>query len=283
MLNRPDQDSRRAQRVVALLARIVVFATLALSTASCGKNTTEPSGRGIRMLFVGNSLVADNALPELVRMVAALMGDTAFVRSETAGGTALIDHLNGASQAVQALEGGAWDFVVLSQGPTPRGICRDSLVLWTMMFDPFIRKSGARSAVLMTWPASSARPKLFDEVRISFQQAALAVNGTFLPAGEAWRIAWEADATLPLYGGDGFHPSALGSLLAALEIHGRLSGRNMRTLPVARLATIAPRGTTSEQLRILIEAAQLANERFNSPLAESTDDAIPSARVIQSC
>lgn len=223
----------------------------------------------MRILFIGNSLTMSNALPELVRSVASLTNDVVTVHTEASGGTALIDHLNGATMAVSALKERQWDFVVLQQGPTPRGVCRDSLVLWTRMFDPLIKASGARTALMMTWPRIAARPDLFDEVLVSFQQAAMAVNGTFLPAGEAWRIAWSMDPELPLYSDDGFHPSGLGSLLAAIEIHGRLSGRDVRKISIERLAAIAPQGTSEGQLWILLEAAQRANERFTNSGGES--------------
>jgi hypothetical protein len=267
-----------------LVARVMVTTLLISTLSSCTRKSTEPSGRGIRMLFIGNSLVASNSLPDMVQAVGLLMGDTVYVREETAGSTALIDHFNGATRAVQALREDTWDFVVLSQGPTPRGICRDSLVLWTNMFDSLVRESGGRSALLMTWPAAQARPDLFDEVRESFQQAAHSVNGIFLPAGEAWRIAWSVDSSIPLYSADGFHPSALGSLLAALEIHGRLSERNMRTLSVERLRMIAPAATSTSQLRILIDAAQAANERFHSTTDLPSFEYKPAAAPItQSC
>ena len=40
--------------------------------------------------------------------------------------------------------------------------------------------------------------------------------------GLAWKYAWQADAQLPLYDSDGFHPSVTGSVLAALTIYGAL-------------------------------------------------------------
>ncbi|MDH3224200.1 MAG: hypothetical protein OEO23_10835, partial [Gemmatimonadota bacterium] len=61
--------------------------------------------------------------------------------------------------------------------------------------------------------------------------AAANVDGTLFPAGEAWRAAWRVDESLGLYGGDGFHPSVLGSYLAALTIYQRIDGavdRNCR-------------------------------------------------------
>jgi hypothetical protein len=55
--------------------------------------------------------------------------------------------------------------------------------------------------------------------------AAVRAGGMFFPAGEAWRAAWARDSTLALYGPDGFHPSPLGTYVAALVIAERLTGR----------------------------------------------------------
>src|SRR5207253_1615726 len=89
---------------------------------------------------------------------------------------------------------------------------------------------GAEPALFMTWPGTNY-PYIFDEVRVSFQAAAVGVGGTFLPAGEAWRAAWSMDSTVRLYGPDGSHPSATGTFLAALDIYERLTGRDVRQLP----------------------------------------------------
>jgi len=59
-----------------------------------------------------------------------------------------------------------------------------------------------------------------------------------LPAGEAWRAAWRRDSTLALYGPDAFHPSILGTYVAALVIYGGLTGRSPLGLP-ARLQPLS--------------------------------------------
>src|SRR3712207_7953962 len=64
---------------------------------------------------------------------------------------------------------------------------RSTLFPYTTLFRSHIRAAGARPALLMTWPAASGSAAFFDDVRASFQQAAEAVDGVFLPAGEAWR------------------------------------------------------------------------------------------------
>ena len=75
----------------------------------------------------------------------------------------------------------------------------------------------------MVWP-SRERFGDFDGVRASYANAAKDVNGLLLPAGDAWRAAWRRDKHLALYGADNFHPSPLGSYLAALVIVHRLTG-----------------------------------------------------------
>lgn len=54
----------------------------------------------------------------------------------------------------------------------------------------------------------------------------------FVPAGEAWRVALTSHPTLGLYGPDGFHPSVPGTLLAALVIYERVSGRDVSKLNI---------------------------------------------------
>ena len=69
------------------------------------------------------------------------------------------------------------------------------------------------------------------EVSDSYRLAAEDVSGILLPAGDAWVAAWRQDEGLKLYGSDGFHPTLLGSYLAALAIYGGLSGASPIGLP----------------------------------------------------
>ncbi len=219
-----------------------------------------PAG-GHHVLFIGNSLTYVNDLPATVAAIAASAGDTVRVAMEAGPNLALIDHLTGSSNAVARIAQGGWDYVVLSQGPTPAGICRDSLFLWTKWFDERIRAVGGKTALFMTWPTVGAQGS-FDDVRISFEQAAARVGGTFMPAGEAWRAALRVDPTVPLYGGDGFHPSATGTFLAALEIYERITGRDVRTLPLTAFSGGQPYSLPESTIRMLHDAAHEANERF---------------------
>jgi hypothetical protein len=204
-------------------------ALLAACTGGSSPSPPEPAG-GFRVLFIGNSLTASNDLPGTLAAMATAVGDTIAVESVTRPNFAVIDHVNGMSDAVQVIREGRWDYVVLQQGPTSQQIGRDTLILASQLLDPDIRQAGGRTAEFMVWPARE-HLNTFDGVLQSCIEAAAAVAGLCLPAGEAWRAAWNMDPSLPFYGPDGFHPSPLGTYLATLVIYEGITGQDARSLP----------------------------------------------------
>ena len=82
----------------------------------------------------------------------------------------------------------------------------------------------------------------------SYRNAAIASRSELLPAGDAWRAAWRRDPKLQLYGPDGFHPSRLGTYLAALVIY-------------AGLVKASPVG--------LPRVVQMPNGRYSVPLGRA--------------
>lgn len=222
---------------------------------------TVPSRSSLRVLFIGNSLTYTNNLPGTLKGVARTAGDTIDVEMIAKPNYALIDHLTEHSGAEEAIRRGGWDVVVLQQGPTTLPINRDSLVLWTRMFDSIIRPTGARTALFMVWP-QGASAQGFNNVRIAFQDAANAVHGVFLPAGIAWQLALARDSSLALYGPDNFHPSPLGSYLAAITIYEKLTGHDARTLPPVASMDGVPLDAQPATVRLLQEAAHEADARY---------------------
>ena len=73
--------------------------------------------------------------------------------------------------------------------------------------------------------------------------------------------ATPGSATPPsqLYGTDGFHPSPLGTYLAALTIYEALTGHDARTLPPTAVVNGAPLDLPEQTVRLLQEAAHQAN------------------------
>jgi hypothetical protein len=237
-------------------------AALLLSSVGACQDTSGPKPPlSLKVLFIGNSLTYYNNLPGTVAEIAVAGGDVIQVEMVAKPGYALIDHLTDGTEAEDAIRREPWDYVVLQQGPTTLPVNRDSLILWTKMFEPIIRSMGARPALYMVWPNAS-QPGNFGAVRTSFQMAADAVAGVFLPAGVAWQDAWQRDAALPLSGPDGFHPSPLGTYLAALTIYERLTGHDPRSLPPYAIVDGAALNVPEATIRLLQQAAHSANTRF---------------------
>ena len=241
----------------------VVLALAVLSGTGACQDGSGPSGGtpSLRILFIGNSLTYYNDLPGTLADIARTAGDTIAVESATGPGYALIDHLQGRSGAVAAVKRGGWDYVVLQQGPSTLAVNRDSLVLWTGMFDSIIRPTGARTALYMVWPAGASAQGT-DAVRQSYQLAAQSVGGLFLPAGVALRLALQGDGTLPLLGSDDFHPSPLGTYLVAITMYEKLTGKDARDLPDRAWANGTALDVPAPTVQLLQEAAHQANTQY---------------------
>jgi hypothetical protein len=216
-----------------------------------------PAQGGETVLFIGNSLTEANDLPLMVEAFSRAGGRALSVEAVTYGGFALEDHWNAGTQNRIA---GGFRFVVLQQGPSALPESRVQLREWTERFDGVIRQSGGRTALYMVWP-ESYRPQAFPDVSASYRLAAQDVGGVLLPAGDAWVAAWHQDPALRLYGSDGFHPTLLGSYLAALTIYAgltnaspsglpaRLQLRNGRTIEVSEREAAIARAAAAEALR----------------------------------
>jgi len=203
-----------------------------LLALACTGGAARATDAQLRVLFIGNSLTAVNDLPHVV---STLSGGRIAYRTVAPGGVSLEDHwtLTGARDA---LEEGPWDFVVLQQGPSSLAESAANLREWTVRWAAAIRAHHATPAVYEVWPDSAFGVRAsFPAIVHSYRRAAAAAHATFLPAGEAWQAAWRRNPRLALYGPDGFHPSQLGTTLAALVITARLTNT-----PAARISLPYP-------------------------------------------
>lgn len=249
----PSPSGERRARVRVILLPLLT----ALAGAACG-DAGPAAGDTVRVLFVGNSLTYENDLPGMLEQLAAAGGVIGIVtRDASQPGYALEDHWNTpASRA--ALDEGGWDVVILQQGPSSLPESRANLVTWAGAWGDAIRERGGAPALYMVWPDRS-RLAFFDDVRESYEAGAEAADGALYPAGEAWRSAWDRDPSLALYGPDDFHPSVLGTYLAALTIYRGITGRAPPPLPWL--------GIAPETERLLQDAAAEADERYGRTVA----------------
>ena len=220
-----------------------------------------------RVLFVGNSLTYMNDLPGMVSALVDSSGAGPMeIHSVTAPNFSLGDHLDNRT-AEGEMRRRLPDLLVLQQGPSSLDDSRADLIASTQRFDSLARAVSGRSgrvALYGVWPGR-ARAAVFDRVSESYRLAAARVGGVYLPAGEGWRAAWRRDATLELYDADQFHPSIMGTYVAALVIYQRITGRS----PIGLPARLRSKGGVDVDIapgvaRLLQESAADANARFPS-------------------
>jgi hypothetical protein len=276
------------------VAYIVLTCTAVFASASrLPEERREKKDSVVQVLFIGNSLTYTNDLPGTLEGIAALANIEINCESVTRPGFALIDHLDGGSDAVNVIRQGEWNYVIMQQGPSSLAESRVILIDGTKRFDEEIRAIGAVTSLYMVWPDKS-RFAYFEAVRVNYKAAADTVGGLFLPAGEAWLNAWKLDSSLALYGGDNFHPSPLGTFLAALVIYERVTGADARDLPpvavvagdtlivseatVHLLQTVAHKtnaryvttGTENEQTNATVPQKMKLNQNYPNPFNPST-------------
>ncbi|HSC09907.1 MAG TPA: hypothetical protein VLC97_02955, partial [Rhodanobacteraceae bacterium] len=213
-----------------------------------------------KVLFIGNSLTYANYLPAMLSAVAAQAGKTLVTAEVAEGGFALEDHFRAGHVQAEIAKG--YQLVILQQGPSAVEESQVNLLRWSTRFDPLIRNSGARPALYMVWP-ELARFALFDDVRDSYSNAALAIDAMFIPGGEAWRASWRIDPALKFYGDDDFHPSTLGTYAIAVCMFSEIFRQMPADLPATfSLANGTQIALDPVQVREVQQGAWLAHLQF---------------------
>jgi len=237
-----------------------IFLCLLLLITSCS-NTVRSPKTGLNVLFIGNSLTYYNDMPTMLNNLLI----QAKVKVESIEVIAfpnygLPDHWENPATR-EKITSGFWDVVVLQQGPSATE-GRPYLLEYSKLFAKEIRNAGAQPALYMVWP-SQQRFFDFDGVSDSYKMAAEQINGMLFPVGEAWRKAWQKDPDLALYGADGFHPTPLGSYLAALVIFEQLAKQNSHNLSTSFPNADEILKISTDLAKLLHDSAREANAEFS--------------------
>jgi hypothetical protein len=184
-----------------------------------------------RVLFIGNSLTVANNLPAMIEAVATSAGLKGRVvcRGVAYDNFGLQEHWE-QGEALRGIQRGGWTHVVLQQGPSSLPESQVVLREYAKKFAFEARAKGARVVLYGVWP-SRARLSALDAVTASYAAAADDVGGALVAVGAGWQAAWRRDPGLPLYGPDGFHPSPMGTYLAALMFYAHVTGRPLADVP----------------------------------------------------
>jgi hypothetical protein len=235
--------------------RIAPF--VALFSCSLGTVPEVPEG-SLKVLFIGNSLTYENDLPRTVADLALSAGlQQCYCYQIAHPNYALEDHWDN-REAVRALDEETWDFVVMQQGPSALPESREYLITWAMVFGQLIDDNGATPVMYGVWPQYS-RSFDFPNVTDSYRLAADSIGALFAPAGAAWQMAWAQDSTLPLYAADDFHPSTMGTYLAALTVFQRIYNHSPAGIQEVAVVNGRLMAWPAPIVRLLQDAAAAAN------------------------
>lgn len=190
-----------------------------------------------KVLFLGNSYVYVNDLPNVLSNLAQSGGYELITDHITRGGAKLKDflcredELN--SDLNYKLKENQWDYVVLqeqSQVPAIPSKCKNEMYPSVRLLNDNIKSCGAKTILFMTWGRQFGDDENGFENFESMQQAltegyttiANEISSLISPAGLAWLKAKQKNADIALWDEDCSHPSILGTYLTACVFYSLL-------------------------------------------------------------
>lgn len=184
-----------------------------------GNCVPTPAGRAgvVKILFVGNSLTYTNDVPSMVAALGRDHGTKIEKEVLAKPNYALEDHWNeGCLQTM--IKSGYFDFVVVQQGPSSQADGASSLLEYGDRIQQLCKAHDTRLAFYMVWPARY-NYHMFPGVIKNYTAAAEATNAILCPAGSVWKEYIDSTGDWSYYGPDEFHPSPIGSAIAAEIIY----------------------------------------------------------------
>lgn len=192
------------------------------------------------VLFIGNSYIYVNDLPNMIKQIAASFNDTLIYSQSTPGGYTLEAHST-YNNTLNAIKQAQWDVVILqeqSQRPSfsPAQVASDTYP-FAKLLDSLILKNNPCSETMfyMTWgrkngdatncpfyPPVCTYEGMQQRLRESYIEMAKDNKGVVSPVGAAFKIVRDSLPGIDLYNPDESHPSVAGTYLAACVFYASL-------------------------------------------------------------
>ena len=186
-----------------------------------------------KVLFIGNSYIYTNDIPNMLKLLAASMGDTLIYDQSAPGGQTFQQHVTNPT-TLNKIKAQKWDVVILqeqSQRPAfqPGQVATD-VYPYAKTLDSLVRDNHACTETMfyMTWgrkngdvdncpfyPVICTYDGMQQRLRESYMEMAQDNKGIVAPVGAAWKQVRDSASSIELYSPDNSHPSVSGSYLAA--------------------------------------------------------------------
>lgn len=203
---------------------LLLLLLLCISTANA---------RTRKVLFIGNSYIYSNNIPELLKQLALSKGDTLVYDQNIPGGYTFEQHSVDAT-TLNKIKSQQWDIVILqeqSQRPAfnPSQVASDTYP-YARKLDSLVRANNPCTETMfyMTWgrkngdasncpfyPPICTYEGMQQRLRESYMQMTDDNNAVVTPVGVAWKVVRDSLPAIDLYISDESHPSQHGSYLVA--------------------------------------------------------------------
>ncbi|MCZ7648480.1 MAG: hypothetical protein M5U26_25005 [Planctomycetota bacterium] len=169
-----------------------------------------------RILFIGNSYTFQNDLPRALERLVASDGKSPSLETKFvgAGGWTFERHWEEALDRRAAVAAGGWDYVVLQEQTRRPYEDTPKFKAYASRFDALAKDHGAKTVLYLTWAPGFELDKQ-GALNSAYGSLGRELNVPVVPAGPAFDRVNASERKVRLYGGDGRHPSPVGTYLAA--------------------------------------------------------------------
>lgn len=189
----------------------------------------------LHVLFIGNSFTYFNNMPKLVEVISESLSGPQIKTEMVAVGGARLEDLWKQGSALAAIRKQHWDYVVMNeQSALGGGIVNGEKRIadpanffnYAEMFNTEIRKSGAKTVIIMTWKDKNDPDRIQNELNNAFLEFRSTHGVILAPVSAAWALTMKTDSEINPYFDDNHHPSKDGSYLEACTIYATLTGNS---------------------------------------------------------
>lgn len=201
----------------------------------------------IRVLWVGNSFTFFNELPDMFQNIASTQGMNVSNTRVLKGGESFSGHLKN-KNLIEILKKGGFDYIILQeQSSMPANhtaIVEKEVYPYAKQLNDLALKGSPKAKVIfyMTWghkygniratesyPLDHTYEEMQERLKTSYLEMAYDNKAWCAPVGMAWKTIRSQRPYLQLYRQDGFHPSSLGTYLAANTIFATIVQRHFQS------------------------------------------------------
>lgn len=189
--------------------------------------TPEPPNR---ILFIGDSFTFWNGgIDYHTKSLAASANPPLTIEtSHVARGGFLLEEHWKLGEALEAIQKGNWDVVVLQEDTLESGYEEEKFYEYMRKFDEEIKNAGAQTVLYMPWEyeAAPGLPMTTEDIAQVYANIGAELDVRVAPVGLAWKQSIQEQPDLKLFDYDDVHPSIGGTYLTVCVLYAIIFGQS---------------------------------------------------------